>query len=609
LDLHSKGKRARAFLDQGNFAEAIDLYRQLCRETHTIEPEYDSWLRGLADAFSRVSRPREAAYIFLYLQHFNDAAVLLDQRQSLHRARVLEQQRRHLAAAELYQREGKLVLAAISYEKAGDDERAGSPERAREAFAAARDCWDQLRGSPHLRSFLYEEALVYFNLGACCLKLSDETGSQHLVTAQRLLEEAADAFETAGRRERAFDCYQILLELGRRSGAFENLAEGFINCVRILKEDNLKYYALQYYEDFLREANQRREYHAAASLYREAAEYCRRTGMIYDGYYLKASAETWLRAADKASGDGAAAEMAENCYLAAVECENAVGDYQAVGEAYRRLAQLDLAKKKRERYARIAARYAGAGRGTEVEPFPEYLRQPHAYPEIWYMDLVEWEHRGDPEAVCAAVVGDTRYPDVVRRRALNVMLSLLEGGGLSAEGLAQIAEGLGDLQIYPVLSPLEALFSHDDVRVQRGVMRALRFLFFKRTFAVLARGLESGDALVKQSAVEALGRLHFNHAFDPLVRIFRESQDMDVRSTALESLGRIPSLEAGDFLVEVLRHEQEPLRGTAKRLLSSFDNRDFFPILRQQVEMESEPIRSELIDILRLVGIHVVPGG
>ncbi|PID38194.1 MAG: hypothetical protein CSA65_00260 [Proteobacteria bacterium] len=609
MDLHSKGKRARALLDRGQLDQAIDLYRQLCRETHTIEPEYDSWLRGLAEAFSRVSRPREAAYIYLYLQHFDDAAVLLDQQQSLHRARVLQQQQRYHAAAELYQRADKLVLAAICYEKAGDDERASSPERARAAFASARDCWDQLRGSPRLRSFLYEEALVYFNLGACCLKLSDDSGSAHLVTAQRLLEEAADAFETAGRRERAFDCYQILLELGRRSGAFENLAEGFINCVRILKEDNLKYYALQYYEDFLREANQRREYQAAASLYREAAEYCRRTGMIYDGYYLKASAETWTRAAEKAQGDGAAAEMAENCYLAAVECENAVGDYQAVGKAYRCLARLDLAQKKRERYARIAARYIGVSCGREVEPFPEYLRQPHAYPEIWYMDLMEWEHGGDPEAVCAAVVGDMRYPDVVRRRALNVMLVLLEGGGQTAAGLAMIAEGLGDLQIYPVLSPLEALFEHEDVRVQRGVMRALRFLFFKRTFTVLARGLESMDTLVKESAIEALGRLHFNHAFDPLVRIFRESQDTEVRATALESLGHIPSLEVGDFLVEVLRHEQEPLRGTARRLLLSFDNRDFFPILRQQVEMESEPARSELIDILRLVGIHVVPGG
>ena len=44
----------------------------------------------------------------------------------------------------------------------------------------------------------------------------------------------------------------VLLKLGRDSGSYENLAEGYINCIRILKEDNLKFYVLQYYEDFVR---------------------------------------------------------------------------------------------------------------------------------------------------------------------------------------------------------------------------------------------------------------------------------------------------------------------------------------------------------------------
>ena len=42
------------------------------------------------------------------------------------------------------------------------------------------------------------------------------------------------------------------MKLGRDSGSYENLAEGYINCIRVLKEDNLKFYVLQYYEDFLR---------------------------------------------------------------------------------------------------------------------------------------------------------------------------------------------------------------------------------------------------------------------------------------------------------------------------------------------------------------------
>ena len=131
-------------------------------------------------------------------------------------------------------------------------------------------------------------------------------------------------------------------------------------------------------------------------------------------------------------------------------------------------------------------------------------------------------------------------------------------------------------------------------------MKALRYLFFKRTFNLLGKGLASPLEPVRQAAVDALSRLRFKHAFDPLVHIFRESQDERIRSTALESLGQIPSLEAGDFLVEVLRHEPEPLRLLAKRLLIKFENRDLFEILRQQVQLETGQMREDLRDVLQL---------
>ena len=58
-------------------------------------------------------------------------------------------------------------------------------------------------------------------------------------------------------------------------GQFENLAEGYVNCIRVLSEDNLKFYVLQYYEDFIKLALERGEFHAAATLYHEAADYAR----------------------------------------------------------------------------------------------------------------------------------------------------------------------------------------------------------------------------------------------------------------------------------------------------------------------------------------------
>lgn len=599
MDPSFEGNRAWSLLKSGRSDEAVQIFRQICAETHIIDQEYDRMARGLAQGLAQLGRRREAAYVQLYLHDFDAARALLADN-PLDEARVLEQQGDWPAAAQSYLELGRFVLAAIAYE------RAQVPD-------SARQCWERALADGRVTRSPYVAALIHFNLAYCCLAVDDEAGNTHLVTTQRLLEEVADEFETSGQRERAFDCYQILLEMGRRSGVFENLAEGYINCIRILKEDNLKYYVLQYYEDFLREATTREELHAAASLYREAADYCLRMGLIYDRHYLKSSAETWLQVADKNLREGGPAELSENALLAAVACFNTLGDYYMVGDTYRRLCKIGLSARIRQRYEKIAERYQDTvQQQVEAPPFPNYLRQPHAYPEIWFMDVVEWDHDGDVVAVCASVVGDISYPDVVRRRALTVLLDCLEeeairGGAvatlqLEPTRLARVAERLGDLQVYVVLRPLERLFDHRDVRVQRGAMRALRFLFFKRSFGLLNRGLLSPDAGVRQAALEALGRLYFNHAFDPLVRIFREIEDPTIKATALESIGRIPTLEAGDFLIEVLRYEPEPLKGLARRLLVSFDNRELLPVLRQHHQMETGALREELEYILRQVG-------
>jgi hypothetical protein len=92
---------------------------------------------------------------------------------------------------------------------------------------------------------------------------------------------------------------------------------------------------------------------------------------------------------------------------------------------------------------------------------------------------------------------------------------------------------------------------------------ALRCLFFKRTFGLLGKGLRDADENVRGAALEALGRLHFNHAFDPLVHIFREIEEPRVKAIALESIGRIPSLEAGDFRARALAR---PGQAVARRV-------------------------------------------
>ncbi|HVS11411.1 MAG TPA: HEAT repeat domain-containing protein [Planctomycetota bacterium] len=602
-------ERAEALAKANRHQEAERLWRQLLANTHVVDFEYDDWLRGAAATYLKLGRPREAGYVFLYLHQFAQALAAFHQGQlpiELARAREVEGRRttgevarEHFrAAAATYADAGRAVLAAVAYSLAGEP-------------AKERRIWERVLADPRLRTMPYELALVEFNLGDACTRAGDrDEAERRFIHAQRLLEEVADDFESRGERERAFDCYAVLLKLGRDSGSYENLAEGYINCIRVLKEDNLKFYVLQYYEDFLRISLEREELHAAATVFREAADYARRVGLVYDRGYVRRAGETWWLAAEKNERDGGPVEMTENAYLAAVDAWNSIGDFARVRETYERLAKLALGDKKRARYAEVVTRYADVYQeSSEAAPFPDYLRQQHAYPEIWYLDLIEWELDGEPAEVCASIVGDVRYADMIRRRALLVLLTILgaprpDGEAAAAvepQLLAQVAVGLGELQAYAALRPLERLSVHPAPEVRRGVQRALRNLYFKRSFQMISRGLAEPVPEVQKAALEALAALHFPHAFDPLTRIFREHEDARVREVALESIGRIASLEAGEFLIEVLRYEAPALRDVARRLLSQFDNADILPILMKHLELESGARREVWNDIVQKV--------
>ena len=587
MSLEAQARDARRLLQQGAHVEAVRLYMQLCAEDHVVTPAYGEWMQGLARSLAGAENRRGASAVHLYLKQYDQALAMLPAEAHSDRARVLSCQGHPQRAGGLYEEHGQPLRAAIAYERGQHD-------------VEARRCWEASCRLPDLQALTYENALVHFNLGACCLRLGDEEGHTHLMTAQRLLEESADRFETAGQRERAFDCYQILLEMGRRSGAFENLAEGYLNCIRVLKEDNLKFYVLQYYEDFLRPGA------APRGVPRRGLPQPRGGGVLpARGSRLRAllhpggRGDLAARRPEKEQRQGPP-EMSENAYLAAVDSFNTLGDYSMVGQAYHQLGQLGLPEHKQQRYRRIAARYAGAAPlQIDIPNFPEHMRQARAYPEIWYMDLIEWADRGEVDTICSSILADQSYPDLIQRRALLMLLEVFElGPARQPKRQALIAERLGTLQIYAVLSPLERLFSDPDPQIQRGVMLALRSLFFKRSFNLLRAGLESETQAVRQAATDALGRLHFTHAFDPLSRIFRELEDPRIRRTALQSIGSIPSLEAGDFLIEVLRYEPEPLHGQAKQLLKGFQNRDLLPILRQHYQVETGPARAALEEIL-----------
>ena len=627
--IESTADQAEAMVQQGRWVDAERHYRDLIGQTHVINYEYDDWLRRLGEIYRHLGRAREAAFVYLYLHYFDMARTQLVGEgrgaaagpSPIHetgalRARLAEIEKKWSDAAQLYQQAKLPVHAAVAFERA-------------KQYPEAAAAWKSLLHHPGLTGRPYEAALVHFNYGLAAVRLDGGPGAgpgagpatgpgagagagpganearRALIESQRKLEQVADDFEQAGELERAFDCFQILLKLGKESAQFENLAEGYVNCIRVLRDDNLKFYVLQYYEDFIKLALERGELHAAATLYQEAAAFAARAGLPYDRHYQHKSALTWMRCADKFVETGVPVQMIENALLAAASQHSAVGDYPAVRECFDKLAGLELPERAKKRFQTIAQRYRGlAAPPVELPGLPDYLKQQHAYADIWFVDLLEWEMDGDPYAVATSIVGDLRYPNGIRRRALVVLLTLADAQTRKAadqtDTLVHVAELLGELQSYAALSPLEKLFASGDAVIRRAAVRALRFLYFKRSFVIVRKALVDPDAQVREAALVAIAGLHFPHAFNPLARIYRESNDPRVRSAALTSIGKIQTVEAGEFLVMVLRQEAGNLREAAYAALAQMDNADVIPILRQHHEIETNPgVRDTLGELLR----------
>lgn len=591
IDVRDTERRAQQAIQAQRYDEALSLLWVLVDRPQLDGESFRKHIRMLSTCFLKLERPRALVATQMFL---GDAGLALDAATApLDRARIAVQRKNHAAAARAFEEHGWLGHAAIALEEAHHD-------------TGARILWERLGAAPRLASDPYTRGLVRFNHGRVCLRLGDRgAGRKSVVEAMHLLTAAADGFEARGLRERAFDCYGVLLTIGRE-GSFENLAEGYLNCIRILREDGLKNYVVQYYDDFGEIAMQRKELHAAATLFREAADYSRRqtTTTSYVRHYRKRSAEAHVAAANEGLASGGPHEMAENAYAAAVDAYNELGLYSKVQATYARMAALELGDKRRERYARLASRLTGLRDDDSASPgFPDYLRADVPYPEIWRLDVIEWEQDGDPAETMADLVLDPRVPDSVRRRALVVRLFQLGAGGpLAPSQLVTLAGQLARVETYAVLAPLEKMLDHGHPSVRAAVLNAVRTLFFKRSFVSIRGGLADDAPEVRAAAIAAVQALHFGHVFDPLLRIYRETDDPDIRRAALHSLGQISSVEAIEVLIDVLRSGIPAERTIARECLVRAEQPEATGILRRAAADETGATREELERIVRARG-------
>lgn len=604
-DLYHLRERARGALARGDLDDAANSLVLAAAQTHVAEHDYLSVLRPLAEVLAKRNDPRSALTVLWYMAFsepdgWKKAQAFLPSVPSVDRARTLAAINDMAGAAREMENAGLVAAAAIYREKAED-------------WRGARALWSRLAQVVQGGADAYNGALVQFNLSRCAKKCNDPRQAREAtVAAVRLLEEAADYFESVGQRERAFDCFQVLVQIGRESGMFEDVLEGFVNCIRILREDHLKYFALQYFEDALEAAQEKGELSAAATLAREASEYARALGMAStSAHYVVMQAELWRDVAQQHLQRGAPPEIAENALLAAILAFGEVGHYGRVGELYKELAHMDLEPARQKHYARASQRYEGVrDEPIDTARLPSHLRQDNHFPDVWHVDLIEWEQQGSAAESCADVLLDKRWPDLIRRKAMLARLTAFAVEGRPEDGSTpatnarvRLADQLAQLQLYAVLSPLEKLFTRPERQVRVAVLGAMQQLFFKRSFVTVRAGLRDADPAVVDQAAKAVESLYFQHAFDPLSRIVRESPQPHVRAAALRALARVDTIEAAEFLLGVLEHGAPADRAAALDGLKRSRGARFVELARSSMSTTTPEVQAALRDVLRTRGV------
>lgn len=590
-ELEAKERADRA-LRAGQAAEALGLYRSLLSRVAVFEPGlYESWLEGALGAYRALKMPRAVGFIQLALRRFTEVeAALQVATDPVPWALALARQGRRREAAQGLARAGLWVLAARELETAGD-------------LPGARTLWEKLERDPRLRRRPYETALVYLMLARLERALGEEDAAgQHLSQAVSRLEALADEYESSGQRERAFDCYLLILRVGQGpGGAFENLAEGYVNAIRILVADGQRDFALQYMDDFMTAAAKRMEFHAAATIALDAADYSRRHGLAFEQDFLRKAVDLWCAAAAQGLSQAQAPELAENALAAALDAATSLGDGPLMGKVYEDLAKLPLDPARTVRYASLAERYAGAVHSAApLAALPAAFKSAGAYQDIAWQDLVEWELDGNVEATLSVVVVErTDHVRFVRAALLALLTAVTEPRWLEVPDAARVViAGLGDVEVYEVLAPLERLARHAAPEVRAAVMGAVGRVLCKRSFATIRAGLEDPDERVRSESRRALRGLHFRDGLEPLARILREDGDPLVREAALAAIADVPILEAALVLLDVIREEEGPLRSLAVERLSTFPSLGLAPHVRAHAEVATGGARQSLLAVL-----------
>jgi hypothetical protein len=565
----------------GATAEAARAWRELLGRTHVDEADYSDWCRELAGLYVRQRRVLAAGRIHEYLLN-TDVALEHYVKKGTGRdvGRVLRLGGRLREAAARYRDAGLFAHAAQAAEQAGD-------------VSEAMSLYQQLIFQMEATDDAYSAGLAALNVARLAERLK-QTDRQRaaLALCTRLLEEEADRREQRGDRDGAFRCYLCLVQVGRIDKSYEPFAEGYLNCIRILKQKGDRFFTIQYYYDFIAASEELSELHSVAELYREAGEYARRVGFIYADYFLSEAANAWLRVATTSTSRNQPAELTENALLSAIGCFNRIQNDAAVADCYGRLAALELSDKKKSRYSTLAAELARSSVGPPETPtpFPEYFRRRVPVQEVWIRDLLEHESGSDIPDAIGRLIGDHKNVwDVQRRKAL--LIALAYDDHIAANGDPEqvppgLIDRLAELAHPAAVRPLVAMYEQGDEDTRVFVIEKSVQLKQKEVFALVDRALATSGR-IHDAGVIALRRMSFG--LDSLVRIFNSYEHAEVRDAALKAIAAVGTDEACEFLLDVLRSNVGNFAQKSKALLEMHAQERMLSALDRNKRQEPDP--------------------
>jgi HEAT repeat protein len=161
------------------------------------------------------------------------------------------------------------------------------------------------------------------------------------------------------------------------------------------------------------------------------------------------------------------------------------------------------------------------------------------------------------------------------------------------------ADSLGETTREDALGALALAARDEDPWVRCAALRSLGKAGGVHALPEIESALDHADGLLSLAALEALDRIQGKKSLE-LIRRAASGKDGDVVKAAMEILARRGDpwlVEQGEML---LRHPQWDVRGTAVRILVERWGAEAVPLLRHQLEMESDDlVRSRIVDFLK----------